>query len=101
MQDSSGDVDIGNRLADTVEEGEGGTSSESNIETYILPYVKQMTSASLMYEVGHSKLVFWANPEGWGGDGGGRGSLGWWDTHTSMADPCQCMVEATTVLCSN
>ena len=32
-----------------------------------------MTSASLMYEVGHSKLVFWDNPEGWGGDGGGRG----------------------------
>ena len=32
-----------------------------------------MTSASLMYEVGHSKLVFWANPEGWGGVGGGSG----------------------------
>ena len=26
-----------------------------------------MTSASLMHETGHSKLVVWDNPEGWGG----------------------------------
>ena len=32
-----------------------------------------MTSASLMHEAGHSKLVLWDNPEGWGGEGGGRG----------------------------
>ena len=25
-----------------------------------------------MHEAGHSKLVFWDNPEGWGGDRGGR-----------------------------
>ena len=25
-----------------------------------------MTSASLMHEAGHSKLVLWDNPEGWG-----------------------------------
>ena len=25
-----------------------------------------MTSASSMYEAGHSKLVLWDNPEGWG-----------------------------------
>ena len=31
-----------------------------------------MTSASLMHEAGHSKPVFWDNPEGWGGEGGGR-----------------------------
>ena len=31
-----------------------------------------MTSASLMHEAGHSKLVLWDNPEGWGGEGGGR-----------------------------
>ena len=39
----------------------------------IVPYVKWMTSASLMHETGHSKLVLWDNPEGWGGEGGGRG----------------------------
>ena len=34
----------------------------------ILPYVKQVTSASSMHEAGHSKLVLWDNPE----DGMGR-----------------------------
>ena len=32
-----------------------------------------MTSASLMHEAGHSKLVLWDNREGWGREGGGRG----------------------------
>ena len=32
-----------------------------------------MTSASLMHEAGHSKLVLWDNPEGWGGKRIGRG----------------------------
>ena len=32
-----------------------------------------MTSANLTPEAGHSKLVLWDNPEGWGGEGGGRG----------------------------
>ena len=32
-----------------------------------------MISASLMHEAGHSKLVLWDNPEGWGGERGGRG----------------------------
>ena len=26
-----------------------------------------------MYEAGHSKPVLWNNPEGWGGERGGRG----------------------------
>ena len=39
----------------------------------ILPYVKQMTSASSMHEAGHSKLVLWDNSEGWGEEGGGKG----------------------------
>ena len=30
-------------------------------------------SASLMHEAGHSKPVLWENPEGWGGEGVGRG----------------------------
>ena len=32
-----------------------------------------MTSARLMHEAGHSKLVLWDNPEGWGREGGWRG----------------------------
>ena len=27
-----------------------------------------------MHEAGHPKLVLWDNPEGWGGEGGGRGA---------------------------
>ena len=41
--------------------------------TCILPHAKQMTSASSMHEAGPSKLVLWDYPEGWGGEGGGRG----------------------------
>ena len=26
-----------------------------------------------MHEIGHLKLVHWDNPEGWDGEGGGRG----------------------------
>ena len=32
-----------------------------------------MTSASLIHEAGHSKLVLWDNTEGCGGEGEGRG----------------------------
>ena len=46
-----------------------------------------------MYEAGHSKLVLWDNPEGWGGEGGS----GWWDTCAPMADSYQCMAKPTTI----
>ena len=32
-----------------------------------------MTGASSMHEAGHSKPVLWDNPEGYRGEGGGRG----------------------------
>ena len=32
-----------------------------------------MTSPSSMHETVHSKPVHWDNPEGWNGEGGGRG----------------------------
>ena len=72
-QDSKRDTDVKNRLLDSLGEGKGGMIWENSIETCILPYVKQMTSASLMHEAGHSKPVLWDNPEGWGGEGGGSG----------------------------
>ena len=73
MQDSKRDTDVKNRLLDYVGESEGGAIWETSVETCILPYVKQMTSASLIHEAGHSKLVFWDNPEGWGGEGSESG----------------------------
>ena len=54
-------------------EGDGGMIWEKSTETYTLPYVKETTSASLMYEAGHPKLVLWDNLEGSGGEEGGQG----------------------------
>ena len=56
-----------------------------------------MTSASLMYEAGHSKTVLWDNPEGCGGEGGDGGFRMWGNMHT-MAYLCQCMAETTTIV---
>ena len=44
-----------------------------------------------------SGLVHWEDPEGLGGMGGGRGARDG-DTCTPMADSCQCMAKATTIL---
>ena len=73
MQGIKRNTDIKNRILDSVEEGEGGIIWENSIETYILPYVKQITSPSSMHETVHSKSVHWDNPEGWDGEGGGKG----------------------------
>ena len=66
------------------------------IESCILPHVKQITSPSSMHETRHSGLVHWDDPEGWDGEGGGRGfRMG--DSCTLTADSCQCMVKTTTI----
>ena len=49
MQDSKRDTDIKNRLLDSVGEGEEEMIWENSTETCILPYVKQITSPSLMH----------------------------------------------------
>ena len=46
---------------------------ENGIETCILSYVKWITSPGSMHETGCSGLVHWDDPEGWDGEGGGRG----------------------------
>ena len=40
MRDSKRDIDIKNRLLDSVGEGEGEMTWKNSIETCILPYVK-------------------------------------------------------------
>ena len=57
-----------------------------------------MTSVSSMNEARHSKLVLWDNPEGWGGEEGGRGVQDGGDTCTPVTDSCQCMTKTTTIL---
>ena len=44
-----------------------------NIHVSMLFYMKQIASPGLMHETGCSGLVHWDDPEGWDGEGGGRG----------------------------
>ena len=73
MGDSKRDTDVQNCLLDTVGEGEGGMIWENSIEICILSYVKQIAGLGSMHETGCSGLVHWDDPEGWNGEGGGRG----------------------------
>ena len=71
-------------------ESEGGMIWENGIETRILLYMKRIASPGSMYDTGCLGLVHWDDPEGWDGEGGGRGfRIG--NTCTPMADSCQCM----------
>ena len=56
-----------------MEEGEGGMIQENGIETCILSHVKQIASPGLMHDTECLGLVHWDDPEGWYGEGGGRG----------------------------
>jgi len=60
-----------------VGEGEGGMIWENGIETCIISYVKRIASSGLMHDTGCSGLVHWDDPEGWYGEGDGRGGSGW------------------------
>ena len=46
---------------------------ENGIETCKLSYVKRIANPGLMHDTGCSVLVHWDDPEGWDGEGGGRG----------------------------
>ena len=54
-------------------EGEGGMILENGIETRILSYVKWINSLGSMHETGCLGLVHWDDPEGWDGEGDGKG----------------------------
>ena len=73
MWDSKRDTDVKNNLLDSVGEGKSGMIWENVIETYKLSYVKWIVSPGSMHDTGCSGLVHWDDPEGWDGEGGGRG----------------------------
>ena len=73
MCESARDRDVWNSLSDSVGEGEGGIIWENDIETCILSYVKRIISPGSIHETGCLGLVHWDDPEGWDGEGGGRG----------------------------
>ena len=54
-------------------EGEGGMIWDNGIETCIISYMKQIASPCLIHDTGCLGLVHWDDPEGWYGEGGGRG----------------------------
>ena len=61
-------------LVDTEAEGEGGSNGERSMETYTLPYVKQIASRSLMCDAGSSDWcpgTTYSGGMGW--EGGSRG----------------------------
>ena len=77
MRDSKRDADVQNSLFDSVGEGEGGMIWENGIETCMTSYKKQISSLGSMQDTGCLGLVHWDNPEGWYGEGGGRGVQEW------------------------
>ena len=56
------ETDIQNRLMDVVAWGDRGTNGGSSMETYILPYVKQIASGNLPYDSGSSN---WCSVTTW------------------------------------
>ena len=58
---------------DSVGEGEGGEIWENGIETCIISCMKRIASPDSMQDTGCLGLVHWDGPEGWYGEGGGRG----------------------------
>ena len=46
---------------------------ENGTETCKLSYVKRIASPGSMHDTEFSGLVYWDDPEGWNGEGGGRG----------------------------
>ena len=54
-------------------EGEGGMIWENGIETCTISYKKRIANSGLMQDTGCLGLVRWDDPEGWYGEGDGRG----------------------------
>ena len=70
---------------------ESGMIWENGIETCILSYMKWIASPGSMQDTGCLELVHWDDPEGWDGEGCGRGfRMG--NTYPVM-DSCQCMAK--------
>ena len=55
---------------------------ENGTETCIISYKKRIASLGLMQDIGCLGLVHWDDPEGWDGEGGGRGVQDWEHVYT-------------------
>ena len=70
------------RALDSVGEGKGVMIWENGIETCIISYMKQIASPGSMHDTGCLGLMHWDDPEGWYGEGGGRGVQDWEHVYT-------------------
>ena len=66
----------------TLWEREWGMIWENGTETCTISYKKQITSPGSMQDTGSLGLVHWDDPEGWYGEGGGRGVQDWEHVYT-------------------
>ena len=55
---------------------------ENGIEICIIAYKKRIPSPYSMQDTGCLGLVHWDDPEGWYGEGGGRGVQNWEHVYT-------------------
>ena len=97
MQNRKRDTDVENRLLDSGGEGEGGIFQENSIETCILPRVKQITSTGWMHETS-ARAWYTRKTQRDRFEREVGGGIGMGNTCKSMADSCQCMTKATTIL---
>ena len=88
MQGSKADADRESRLADTVGEGEGGTNSESSIETHTSPYATETAGGNLLCDTGSPNQVLCGHAVGWEGMGSGREAQEGWGVCMPTADSC-------------
>ena len=66
------DVDIQNRLMDTVGEGEGGMNWESSMEMHTLSCVKEIANGKLLHRASNSAWCSWNLQDGMGWEVGQR-----------------------------
>ena len=90
MQDSKESQMYRTDFLDSVGEGEGVMIWENGIETYMISYMKQITSPDSMQDTGCLGLVHWDDPmtqsDGMERDVGGGFRMG--NTCTPLADSC-------------
>ena len=97
MQNRKRDTDVQNRLLDSVGEGKGGMLQENSIETCILSRVKQITSPGWMHETS-AQTWYTGKTQRDRVEREIGGGIRMGNTCTFMADSCQCMTKATTIL---
>ena len=60
----------------------GGMIWENGIETCIISCMKRVASPGSMHDTGCLGLLHWDDPEGWYGEGGGKGVQDWEHVYT-------------------